>query len=253
MLIYKIFRADEWAALKADGATKGAPIDLADGYIHFSTADQAVETAAKHFAGADGLWFLAVDADGLGEALKWEVSRGGALFPHLYADLSLSDVLWARPLPFYDGAHVFPETVAGHIDPTREQFDAFKALNRDRPVEVLNLVRLRAHAAYPADHPLAGEGITGAEAYWRYGAETEAIIERLGATILWRGGFEALLIGPEGERWDHIFVARYPSAHAFLEMVTDPDYRLAVVHRQAAVRTSRPIRCAPLDAGGAFG
>jgi len=112
MLIYKIFRTDEWGALQAAGQTKGAPIDLADGYIHFSTASQAAETAAKHFAEAEGLWLLAVDVDTLGEDLKWEVSRGGADFPHLYRVLNLSDVLWAKPLPLINGLHQFPSEMA---------------------------------------------------------------------------------------------------------------------------------------------
>ncbi|MFT4959855.1 MAG: hypothetical protein ACI92Z_000932 [Paracoccaceae bacterium] len=107
MLIYKIFRADEWTALQADGETLGAPIDLADGFVHFSTAEQAAETAAKHFAGVDGLLVLAVEASGLGDALKWEVSRGDALFPHLYRALQLSDVLWAKPMPLLSGVHQF--------------------------------------------------------------------------------------------------------------------------------------------------
>jgi uncharacterized protein (DUF952 family) len=108
MLIYKIFRADEWAALQAQGETLGAPVDIADGYVHFSTAAQARETAAKHFAGEDNLTLLALDAEALGEALKWEPSRGGALFPHLYRPLRLSDVLWDKPLPLVDGTHHFP-------------------------------------------------------------------------------------------------------------------------------------------------
>jgi len=108
MLIYKIFRATEWAALQAEGQTLGAPVDLADGYVHFSTAAQATETAAKHFAGEDGLVLLALEADALGDALRWEPSRGGALFPHLYRALRLSDVLWYRPLPLVDGQHRFP-------------------------------------------------------------------------------------------------------------------------------------------------
>ncbi|MQY42984.1 DUF952 domain-containing protein [Epibacterium sp. SM1969] len=108
MLIYKIFRQDEWAALQTKGETQGAPVDLADGFVHFSTAAQAAETAAKHFAGEEGLFLLAVDADSLGDALKWEVSRGGALFPHLYRVLRMDDILWSKPLPFVDGAHVFP-------------------------------------------------------------------------------------------------------------------------------------------------
>jgi uncharacterized protein (DUF952 family) len=109
MLIYKIFRADEWAELQSQSVTKGAPIDIADGYVHFSTAEQARETAAKHFAGEDGLILLALDSDALGDDLKWEPSRGGALFPHLYRELHLSDVLWDKPLPIVDGIHQFPE------------------------------------------------------------------------------------------------------------------------------------------------
>lgn len=111
MLIYKIFRAPEWAELQAKGTTLGAPIDLADGYVHISTAEQVAETAAKHFAGAEGLVILALDADALGADLRWEVSRGGALFPHLYRALSLGDVVWHAPLPLVDGLHQFPDTL----------------------------------------------------------------------------------------------------------------------------------------------
>ncbi|SEN57315.1 Uncharacterized conserved protein, DUF952 family [Loktanella fryxellensis] len=108
MLIYKILRGPEWAALTADGSTAGAAVDLADGFIHFSTPDQAPETAARHFADADGLWLIAVESDSLGDALKWEPSRGGELFPHLYRPLRITDVAWQKPLPLVDGAHVFP-------------------------------------------------------------------------------------------------------------------------------------------------
>lgn len=108
MLIFKIFRADEWAALRRDGETLGAPIDLADGYVHFSTAPQAAETAQKYFADVDGLMLVAVDTDTAGEALKWEASRGGALFPHLYRKMLMADVVWAQPLPLVDGTHQFP-------------------------------------------------------------------------------------------------------------------------------------------------
>ena len=105
--IYKIFRADEYAAFLSDGRTEGAPIDVADGYVHFSTAEQAAETAAKHFAGEDGLMLLCLNSDALGEDLRWEPSRGGALFPHLYRELRAADVLWARDLPLVDGVHQF--------------------------------------------------------------------------------------------------------------------------------------------------
>jgi len=109
MLIYKIFRADEWAELSANGATQGAPIDRTDGYIHFSTAAQAPETAAKHFAGIDGLFLITCSASDLGDDLKWEVSRGGEKFPHLYRELRLEDVLLHKPLPLFEGVHQFPD------------------------------------------------------------------------------------------------------------------------------------------------
>jgi uncharacterized protein (DUF952 family) len=108
MLILKIFTASEWAALDRDGETAGARVDLADGYIHFSTPAQARETAAKHFAGHEGLVLAAVQADRLGEALRWEPSRGGALFPHLYRPLRRAEVDWAKPLPLGPDGHVFP-------------------------------------------------------------------------------------------------------------------------------------------------
>ncbi len=107
-LIYKIVTAPEWRAATTTGVFHGAAIDLHDGFIHFSTAEQARETAAKHFAGQDDLLLVAVDPARLADALKWEVSRGGALFPHLYAPLSFDDVTHVAPLPLAaDGAHDF--------------------------------------------------------------------------------------------------------------------------------------------------
>lgn len=108
--LYKIVPEDLWQAARDAGVFDGAPIDRADGFIHFSTADQVRETAARHFAGQDSLLLVAVNGDLLGEALRFEVSRGGALFPHLYAPLPLSAVLWEKPLPLSEtGAHLFPE------------------------------------------------------------------------------------------------------------------------------------------------
>lgn len=108
-IIYKIVPEALWREAETNGSFRGAPIDLADGFIHFSTAGQARETAAKHFAGQTGLLLIAIDGARLGEALKYEVSRGGALFPHLYAPLDLEAVLWVRPLPLgTDGLHEFP-------------------------------------------------------------------------------------------------------------------------------------------------
>jgi len=112
MLIYKILRGPEWADFDARGETRGAPVDLADGYIHFSTAAQAAETAAKHFAGEHGLWLVAFDSERMGDALRWEPSRGGQLFPHLYRVLRRDEAVWAKPLPFADGRQVFPKDMA---------------------------------------------------------------------------------------------------------------------------------------------
>ncbi|MBZ4021407.1 hypothetical protein CKO11_02880 [Rhodobacter sp. TJ_12] len=111
MLIYKIFRRPEWDALCRTGETAGAPIDLADGFIHFSTAAQVVETAAKHFAEESDLVLVAAAAEPLGAALKWEVSRGGALFPHLYRTLRRDDVVWDTALPLGVSGHIFPEAL----------------------------------------------------------------------------------------------------------------------------------------------
>lgn len=105
--IFKIFRADEYAEFAEHGETRGAPVDVADGYVHFSTAAQAAETAARHFAGEKGLKLLILDGDGLGPALKWEPSRGGALFPHLYRSLKARDVISAHDLPLVNGVHDF--------------------------------------------------------------------------------------------------------------------------------------------------
>ena len=111
MLIYKIFRRPEWDAFRTAGQTRGAPVDLADGFIHFSTAAQVVETAAKWFASDSDLVLVAFEANTLGPALKWEPSRGGALFPHLYRALSLSEVVWDKSLPLGATGHIFPEGV----------------------------------------------------------------------------------------------------------------------------------------------
>ncbi len=110
MLIYKICPAAQWRDAEAAGSFAGAPVDLADGFIHFSSAEQVAETAAKHFAGQSDLVLVAVEAAPLGDALKWEESRGGALFPHLYAPLDTGAALWVKPLPLGpDGAHIFPD------------------------------------------------------------------------------------------------------------------------------------------------
>jgi uncharacterized protein (DUF1330 family) len=140
-----------------------------------------------------------------------------------------------------------------HIDPTRQAFEGFKALPRHEPIWMLNLVRFRAHANYPPGYPDGGQGRTGADAYREYGRASGAVFKRVGGEVVWRGDMQAMVIGPEGERWDAVFIARYPTAAAFLEMVTDPEYRHAVVHRQAAVETSRLIRCKQQSGDDGFG
>lgn len=134
-----------------------------------------------------------------------------------------------------------------HIDPNREQFQQFKDLPRDKPVCMLNLIRLRDQAAYSD-----GRAATAVEAYACYGRESEPIFSKVGGEILWRGEPQCMLIGPSSERWDIAFIARYPTAGSFLAMVTDPDYQAIVFHRQAAVADSRLIRMGELASGGSF-
>ena len=137
-------------------------------------------------------------------------------------------------------------------DTERAQFEIFKSLPRDMPINMLNLVRFHAQAEYPADHPLAADKLTGAQAYANYGATSGPVLSRVGGSIIWRGGFEVSLIGPTDDHWDAMFIAQYPNAGAFLAMVTDPEYQLAVVHRQAAVKDSRLIRTSPQPASDIF-
>jgi uncharacterized protein (DUF952 family) len=107
--IYKICPASLWREAQREGLFRGSPDDMRDGFIHFSTAEQVVETAARHFAGQDDLLLVAVDGDKLGAALRWETSRGGALFPHLYGTLDVAAAIGADPLPLgRDGRHRFP-------------------------------------------------------------------------------------------------------------------------------------------------
>ena len=134
-----------------------------------------------------------------------------------------------------------------YVDPERDQFEAFKELPRDKPITMLNMLRFRDKAQYED-----GRDATGAAAYAAYGRESGPIFGRVGGKILWRGNPEVMLIGPGDKRWDLVFCAWYPTASAFLEMVTDPDYRLAVKHRQAAVLDSRLIRMSEISGGQGF-
>ena len=138
-------------------------------------------------------------------------------------------------------------SMTNYVDPERDQFEAFKALPRDEPIMMLNLLRFREKAAYED-----GSDATGAEAYEAYGRESAPVFQRVGGEIVWRGRPEVMLIGPKDKQWDLAFIARYPTAGAFLEMVTDSVYREAVKHRQAAVLDSRLIRTVEAAAGQGF-
>jgi uncharacterized protein (DUF1330 family) len=143
--------------------------------------------------------------------------------------------------------------MTGSIDPLRAQFDAFKALPRDTPIQMLNMIRLNAVAQYPEDHPDHGKGLSGLEAYRAYGRTSAEVFQRVGGRQIYVGAPEGVVTGPADEHWDLIFIAEYPNAGAFLAMVTDPGYREHVKHRQAAVADSRLIRMAPREPGEGFG
>jgi uncharacterized protein (DUF1330 family) len=136
----------------------------------------------------------------------------------------------------------------GHIDPTKDQFAQFQSLTREGPIHMLNLVRLRQRAAYPDGREGSGE-----EAYRAYARESGPVFARVGGKQHYIGRFELTLIGPSDERWDHVFIAEYPSYSAFVEMLRDPVYREAVKHRQAAVEDSRLIRLEPRSPRALFG
>jgi uncharacterized protein (DUF1330 family) len=142
---------------------------------------------------------------------------------------------------------------SGAVNPERSQFDAFKALPRDTPIHMLNLVRVKPLAQYPKDHPNHAMGMTGLEAYRAYGRDSAAVFAKVGGRQIWAGRPEGVLTGPLDERWDLAFIAQYPNGGAFLAMVTDPDYREAVKHRTAGVEDSRLIRLAPVTPGAGFG
>ncbi len=140
-----------------------------------------------------------------------------------------------------------------HIDPTKEIMAVFGDLPSDRPIAMINLLRFRDRADYPTDHPEHGKTLTGAEAYRNYGKAAAAPFQRACGRQIWLGRPELTVIGPADEAWDPAFIAAYPSGEAFIGMLRDPEYREAVVHRQAAVADSRLIRCEPRGPGAAFG
>jgi len=138
--------------------------------------------------------------------------------------------------------------MATYIDPTREKFGAMMKMPDDGPIHMLNMLKLREKAIYED-----GRSVTGAEAYKTYGEESGPIFTRVGGKIGFNWSPQLVLIGPDTEYWDMMFIAEYPNAAAFGEMVKDPAYQIAVKHRQAAVEDSRLIRLKPGVAGQVFG
>lgn len=134
-----------------------------------------------------------------------------------------------------------------HLTFDKARFDAFVENDQSGPVHMLNLVRYREWASYED-----GRKATGAEAYAAYGRESAPVLARVGGRVIWRGTMEMMMIGPDDKQWDLCFIVEYPDAAAFATMVQDPEYRTAVVHRQAALIDSRLIRMAPLDSGADF-
>ncbi len=135
-----------------------------------------------------------------------------------------------------------------YVDPDKERFTLFKGLDRDRPIHMLNLVRLKAEAIYEDWTKTIGR-----EVYAAYGRESLPVLQRVGGGVVWSGDFELTLIGSDSERWDIAFIAEYPSGQAFIDMLRDPEYRAVVKHRQASVETWRLFRMRPKPAGLSFG
>lgn len=111
LMIYKILRQNEWMELKSRGSTSGAPIDVQDGYIHFSTASQVAETTEKYFKGLEDLFIAAVDDSKISDELIWEPARNNQLFPHLYRNLQLTEIIWCKALKLRNGKHVLPSKI----------------------------------------------------------------------------------------------------------------------------------------------
>lgn len=132
-----------------------------------------------------------------------------------------------------------------NIDPEREAWDRFKALPRDRPIQMLNMSKLKPLADFRADHPDHGKGLTGRQAYEAYGREGAEIFQRIGGRQVWSASPEMTVIGPKDEDWDLVFVVEYPSADAFMSMIYDPVYSEHIRLRTAAVADSRLIRLDP--------
>ena len=139
-----------------------------------------------------------------------------------------------------------------YIDPSPANFQAFKDLPRDEPIHMLNLLEYREQAEYPEGHEHVGKGWSGRRAYEEYGKTSGPIFRRVGGTMVWRGAFQTMVTGPDAKRWHDGFIAHYPNAGAFFEMIKDPEYQQAVANRTAALVDSRLMRFTPGEAGEGF-
>lgn len=141
---------------------------------------------------------------------------------------------------------------SNYIDPSPANFQAFKDLPRDEPIHMLNLLEYREQAEYPQGHEHAGKGWSGRRAYEEYGKTSGPIFRRVGGTMVWRGAFQTMVTGPDAKRWHDGFIAHYPNAGAFFEMIKDPEYQQTVANRTAALVDSRLMRFEPGEAGEGF-
>ena len=141
---------------------------------------------------------------------------------------------------------------SSYIDPSPANFQAFKDLPRDEPIHMLILLEYREQAEYPEGHEHVGKGWSGRRAYEEYGKTSGPIFRRVGGTMVWRGAFQTMVTGPDAKRWHDGFIAHYPNAGAFFEMIKDPEYQQAVVNRTAALVDSRLMRFTPGEAGEGF-
>lgn len=142
--------------------------------------------------------------------------------------------------------------MSAYLNPARDQFKSIFGLPLDRPVMMLNLLKFRQVAAYAKDEPESGQQMSGAEAYKLYSRDATPIFEAAGGSQVWIGKGELVLIGPDADLWDLAFVARYPTAQSFVDMLKNPEYQLAVRHRNAAVSDSRLIRFSEERPGQTF-
>lgn len=138
------------------------------------------------------------------------------------------------------------------VNATPEAFSHFKSLPRGTAIHMLNLVRYKEWAEYPKGHPQSGSSWSGRRAYEEYGRLSEPILRSIGGEIVWRGAFEAMVIGDPEQVWDDAFIAHYPDVHALLRLLKDPEFGPAFVHRDAGVLDYRLMRFAPGKLGGGF-